>query len=178
MSKDQWALAPLMSNTITSFQNLTCPKLLPTWAASCFSPFFEICSSPETLRIMFCLKLEQSLLEFLKQDFIKYTCLRSSKSADVLLSVFSPSIPSSCLFLPHSLQVYERGTNVEQFVTRFLLKESANQIQSLLNSVESAVDAIDEQHSSVGWERALFIMTQSMFHQHTCPLGHQSSTVK
>ncbi|XP_048024925.1 N-terminal EF-hand calcium-binding protein 2 isoform X2 [Megalobrama amblycephala] len=47
-------------------------------------------------------------------------------------------------------KVYERGTNVEQFVTRFLLKESANQIQSLLNSVESAVDAIDEQHSSVG----------------------------
>ncbi|TWW76239.1 N-terminal EF-hand calcium-binding protein 2 [Takifugu flavidus] len=44
-------------------------------------------------------------------------------------------------------QVYEKGTNVEQFVTRFLLKESANQIQSLLNSVESAVDAIDEQHS-------------------------------
>uniref|UniRef100_A0A673A921 N-terminal EF-hand calcium binding protein 2 n=1 Tax=Sphaeramia orbicularis TaxID=375764 RepID=A0A673A921_9TELE len=49
-----------------------------------------------------------------------------------------------------SPQVYERGTNVEQFVTRFLLKESANQIQSLLNSVESAVDAIDEQHSQSG----------------------------
>nr|XP_019962003.1 PREDICTED: N-terminal EF-hand calcium-binding protein 2 [Paralichthys olivaceus] len=46
--------------------------------------------------------------------------------------------------------VYERGTNVEQFVTRFLLKESANQIQSLLSSVESAVDAIDEQHSQSG----------------------------
>uniref|UniRef100_A0A8C6TA96 N-terminal EF-hand calcium binding protein 2 n=1 Tax=Neogobius melanostomus TaxID=47308 RepID=A0A8C6TA96_9GOBI len=44
-------------------------------------------------------------------------------------------------------KVYEKGTNVEQFVTRFLLKESANQIQSLLSSVESAVDAIDEQHS-------------------------------
>uniref|UniRef100_A0AAY4EYJ3 N-terminal EF-hand calcium-binding protein 2 n=1 Tax=Denticeps clupeoides TaxID=299321 RepID=A0AAY4EYJ3_9TELE len=44
-------------------------------------------------------------------------------------------------------RVYERGTNVEQFVARFLLKESANQIQSLLNSVESAVDAIDEQHT-------------------------------
>nr|XP_023672492.1 N-terminal EF-hand calcium-binding protein 2-like [Paramormyrops kingsleyae] len=43
-------------------------------------------------------------------------------------------------------KVYEQGTNMEQFVTRFLLKESANQIQSLLNSVESAVDAIDEQH--------------------------------
>uniref|UniRef100_A0A8C8G0V2 N-terminal EF-hand calcium binding protein 2 n=1 Tax=Oncorhynchus tshawytscha TaxID=74940 RepID=A0A8C8G0V2_ONCTS len=50
-------------------------------------------------------------------------------------------------------KVYERGTNVEQFVTRFLLKESANQIHSLLNSVESAVDAIDEQHCSVEcWE--------------------------
>nr|XP_020459979.1 N-terminal EF-hand calcium-binding protein 2 isoform X2 [Monopterus albus] len=47
-------------------------------------------------------------------------------------------------------KVYERGTNVEQFVTRFLLKESANQIQSLLNSVESAVDAIDEQHGQLG----------------------------
>ncbi|XP_038562879.1 N-terminal EF-hand calcium-binding protein 2 isoform X2 [Micropterus salmoides] len=47
-------------------------------------------------------------------------------------------------------KVYERGTNVEQFVTRFLLKESANQIQSLLSSVESAVDAIDEQHSQSG----------------------------
>ncbi|CAB1432192.1 unnamed protein product [Pleuronectes platessa] len=46
--------------------------------------------------------------------------------------------------------VYERGSNVEQFVTRFLLKESANQIQSLLSSVESAVDAIDEQHSQSG----------------------------
>lgn len=53
---------------------------------------------------------------------------------------------SSLLFT----QVYERGTNVEQFVTRFLLKESANQIQSLLSSVESAVDAIDEQHSQSG----------------------------
>lgn len=39
---------------------------------------------------------------------------------------------------------------MEQFVTRFLLKESANQIQSLLSSVESAVDAIDEQHSQSG----------------------------
>lgn len=47
-------------------------------------------------------------------------------------------------------QVYERGTNIDQFVTRFLLKESANQIQSLLTSVESAVDAIDEQHGHAG----------------------------
>ncbi|KAJ8785879.1 hypothetical protein J1605_006839 [Eschrichtius robustus] len=41
--------------------------------------------------------------------------------------------------------VYEGGSNVDQFVTRFLLKETANQIQSLLSSVESAVEAIEEQ---------------------------------
>ncbi|RMC09127.1 hypothetical protein DUI87_14134 [Hirundo rustica rustica] len=44
-----------------------------------------------------------------------------------------------------NLKVYESGSNVDQFVTRFLLKETANQTQSLLSSVESAVDAIDEQ---------------------------------
>ncbi|CAB1323228.1 unnamed protein product, partial [Coregonus sp. 'balchen'] len=67
-----------------------------------------------------------------------------------LSGVFSHPLsppPYSSLHLT-SHQVYERGTNVEQFVTRFLLKESANQIHSLLNSVESAVDAIDEQHCS------------------------------
>uniref|UniRef100_F7DVL5 N-terminal EF-hand calcium binding protein 2 n=1 Tax=Ornithorhynchus anatinus TaxID=9258 RepID=F7DVL5_ORNAN len=49
----------------------------------------------------------------------------------------------------YTKQVYERGTNVDQFVTRFLLKETANQIQSLLSSVESAVDAIDEQTNQI-----------------------------
>uniref|UniRef100_A0A8C6P634 N-terminal EF-hand calcium binding protein 2 n=1 Tax=Nothobranchius furzeri TaxID=105023 RepID=A0A8C6P634_NOTFU len=60
-------------------------------------------------------------------------------------------------------KVYERGTNVEQFVTRFLLKESANQIQSLLSSVESAVDAIDEQHGQLGPR------TSEKRHQNTVP---------
>nr|XP_060508734.1 N-terminal EF-hand calcium-binding protein 2 [Panthera onca] len=45
--------------------------------------------------------------------------------------------------------VYEGGSNVDQFVTRFLLKETANQIQSLLSSVESAVEAIEEQTSQI-----------------------------
>lgn len=48
-----------------------------------------------------------------------------------------------------SSQVYEGGSNVDQFVTRFLLKETANQIQSLLSSVESAVEAIEEQTSQI-----------------------------
>ncbi|XP_036998335.2 N-terminal EF-hand calcium-binding protein 2 isoform X3 [Artibeus jamaicensis] len=51
-------------------------------------------------------------------------------------------------FPPHP-QVYEGGSNVDQFVTRFLLKETANQIQSLLSSVESAVEAIEEQTSQI-----------------------------
>ncbi|CAL8292996.1 unnamed protein product [Boreogadus saida] len=61
-------------------------------------------------------------------------------------------VPTLWISIP--AQVYERGSNVEQFVTRFLLKESANQIQSLLSSVESAVDAIDEQHSQAGHHAA------------------------
>lgn len=48
-----------------------------------------------------------------------------------------------------SSQVYEGGSNVDQFVTRFLLKETANQIQSLLSSVESAVEAIEQQTSQI-----------------------------
>ncbi|XP_063293692.1 N-terminal EF-hand calcium-binding protein 2 [Pelobates fuscus] len=51
--------------------------------------------------------------------------------------------------MDYTKRVYERGTNVDQFVTRFLLKETANQIQSLLSSVESAVDAIDEQTNQI-----------------------------
>nr|XP_020023983.1 N-terminal EF-hand calcium-binding protein 2 isoform X2 [Castor canadensis] len=50
----------------------------------------------------------------------------------------------------YTKKVYESGSNVDQFVTRFLLKETANQIQSLLSSVESAVEAIEEQTSQIG----------------------------
>ncbi|XP_063801809.1 N-terminal EF-hand calcium-binding protein 2 [Pseudophryne corroboree] len=51
--------------------------------------------------------------------------------------------------MDYTKKVYEKGTNVDQFVTRFLLKETANQIQSLLSSVESAVDAVDEQTNQI-----------------------------
>nr|XP_004659537.2 N-terminal EF-hand calcium-binding protein 2 [Jaculus jaculus] len=49
----------------------------------------------------------------------------------------------------YTKKVYEGGSNVDQFVTHFLLKETANQIQSLLSSVESAVEAIEEQTSQI-----------------------------
>ncbi|XP_030742431.2 N-terminal EF-hand calcium-binding protein 2 isoform X3 [Echinops telfairi] len=49
----------------------------------------------------------------------------------------------------YTKKVYEGGSNVDRFVTRFLLKETASQIQSLLSSVESAVDAIEEQTSRI-----------------------------
>ncbi|KAM6324808.1 N-terminal EF-hand calcium-binding protein 2 [Podargus strigoides] len=66
------------------------------------------------------------------------------KAMDYTKRVFNPfsSVVSSCRCI---CVVYESGSNVDQFVTRFLLKETANQTQSLLSSVESAVDAIDEQ---------------------------------
>ncbi|GCB67976.1 hypothetical protein scyTo_0013760, partial [Scyliorhinus torazame] len=52
--------------------------------------------------------------------------------------------------MDYTKKVYESGTKLDQFVTRFLLKETASQIQSLLTSVESAVDAIDDQTTQTG----------------------------
>ncbi|KAF7238948.1 N-terminal EF-hand calcium-binding protein 3 [Varanus komodoensis] len=42
-------------------------------------------------------------------------------------------------------QVYESSSKMEQFVTRFLLRETMNQLQSLQVSLECAADTIDEQ---------------------------------
>ncbi|XP_051884322.1 N-terminal EF-hand calcium-binding protein 2 [Pristis pectinata] len=53
--------------------------------------------------------------------------------------------------MDYTKKVYESGTKLDQFVTRFLLKETASQIQSLLTSVESAVDAIDDQTTQTGF---------------------------
>ncbi|NWY59199.1 NECA2 protein, partial [Chionis minor] len=63
---------------------------------------------------------------------------------DVLASLETLNL-SILKAMDYTKRVYESGSNVDQFVTRFLLKETANQTQSLLSSVESAVDAIDEQ---------------------------------
>ncbi|KAG8131862.1 hypothetical protein E2320_009760, partial [Naja naja] len=41
--------------------------------------------------------------------------------------------------------VYESSSKMEQFVTRFLLRETMNQIQSLQVSLECAADTIEEQ---------------------------------
>ncbi|XP_074974439.1 N-terminal EF-hand calcium-binding protein 2 isoform X2 [Caretta caretta] len=67
---------------------------------------------------------------------------------DVLASLETLNL-SILKAMDYTKRVYESGTNVDQFVTRFLLKETANQIQSLLSSVESAVDAIDEQTNQI-----------------------------
>ncbi|XP_078256776.1 N-terminal EF-hand calcium-binding protein 2 [Rhinoraja longicauda] len=53
--------------------------------------------------------------------------------------------------MDYTKKVYESGTKLDQFVTRFLLKETASQIQSLLTSVESAVDAIEDQTTQTGF---------------------------
>lgn len=63
-------------------------------------------------------------------------------------------------------QVYEGGSNVDQFVTRFLLKETANQIQSLLSSVESAVEAIEEQTNQIRCVRGTYWGTHSSLTLH------------
>nr|XP_006012678.2 PREDICTED: N-terminal EF-hand calcium-binding protein 1-like [Latimeria chalumnae] len=40
---------------------------------------------------------------------------------------------------------YQESSNLEQFVTRFLLKETVNQLQSLQNSLECAMETTEEQ---------------------------------
>ncbi|XP_075439034.1 N-terminal EF-hand calcium-binding protein 1 isoform X1 [Ascaphus truei] len=40
---------------------------------------------------------------------------------------------------------YQKASKLEQFVTRFLLKETLNQLQSLQNSLECAMETTDEQ---------------------------------
>ncbi|XP_036685966.1 N-terminal EF-hand calcium-binding protein 1 [Balaenoptera musculus] len=40
---------------------------------------------------------------------------------------------------------YQEASNLEQFVTRFLLKETLNQLQSLQNSLECAMEITEEQ---------------------------------
>lgn len=61
---------------------------------------------------------------------------------------------------------------MDQFVTRFLLKETANQIQSLLSSVESAVEAIEEQTSHIRCVTGTSQGHLGMCHAHTHSHGN------
>lgn len=66
----------------------------------------------------------------------------------------SPGVPdpaSGATFpLSPSPQEYESSSKMEQFVTRFLLRETRTQLQTLQGSLECASDTIEEQ---AGWER-------------------------
>ncbi|XP_010182816.1 PREDICTED: N-terminal EF-hand calcium-binding protein 2, partial [Mesitornis unicolor] len=63
---------------------------------------------------------------------------------DVLASLESLNL-SILKAMDYTKRMYQEGSNAEIYKRRFFLKETANQTQSLLSSVESAVDAIDEQ---------------------------------
>lgn len=83
--------------------------------------------------------------------------------------------------LPFPAQVYEGGSNVDQFVTRFLLKETANQIQSLLSSVESAVEAIEEQTSQIRYVQGTLHGHMGVCHtpaRANLPLGQDICTLE
>ncbi|KAM9508918.1 N-terminal EF-hand calcium-binding protein 2 isoform 2-T2 [Guaruba guarouba] len=95
--------------------------------------------------------MEHSMKQNLRSSFIPLTQTTPNYFADhmgdyedVLASLEMLNL-SILKAMDYTKRVYESGSNVDQFVTRFLLKETANQTQSLLSSVESAVDAIDEQ---------------------------------
>ncbi|XP_015680364.1 N-terminal EF-hand calcium-binding protein 3, partial [Protobothrops mucrosquamatus] len=59
---------------------------------------------------------------------------------------------------------YESSSKMEQFVTRFLLRETMNQIQSLQVSLECAADTIEEQS---GRERNNMNKSEALKGQHT-----------
>eukprot|EP00062_Callorhinchus_milii_P019946 gi/632975121/ref/XP_007904049.1/ PREDICTED: N-terminal EF-hand calcium-binding protein 2 [Callorhinchus milii] len=84
------------------------------------------------------------------KELCDYFAAHMGSYEDVLASLETLNL-SILSAMDYTKKVYENGTNVEQFVTRFLLKETANQIQSLLTSVESAVDAIEDQVSQTGY---------------------------
>ncbi|XP_034644535.1 N-terminal EF-hand calcium-binding protein 2 isoform X3 [Trachemys scripta elegans] len=96
--------------------------------------------------------IQRSCVQYSLQSWIpsseNYFADHMGDYEDVLASLETLNL-SILKAMDYTKRVYERGTNVDQFVTRFLLKETANQIQSLLSSVESAVDAIDEQTNQI-----------------------------
>lgn len=65
---------------------------------------------------------------------------------------------SSLLRQRHSLpcpQEYEQASKVDQFVTRFLLRETVNQLQALQTSLEGASDTLEAQARGQRYVRAL-----------------------
>ncbi|NXT51916.1 NECA3 protein, partial [Pluvianellus socialis] len=63
------------------------------------------------------------------------------------MRLFTPSaeLQSSDKIFSPSPQRYETSSKMEQFLTRFLLRETMHQLQSLQASLECAVDTVEEQ---------------------------------
>ncbi|NXW87643.1 NECA3 protein, partial [Alopecoenas beccarii] len=55
------------------------------------------------------------------------------------------AVPQSSVIPFPSPQSYETSSKMEQFLTRFLLRETMHQLQSLQDSLECAVDTVEEQ---------------------------------
>ncbi|NXW29787.1 NECA3 protein, partial [Phaetusa simplex] len=72
---------------------------------------------------------------------------RHSEAGPFQVWLCSPSAEpeASDRSFPPSLQRYETSSKMEQFLTRFLLRETMHQLQSLQASLECAVDTVEEQ---------------------------------
>lgn len=56
---------------------------------------------------------------------------------------------------PPCPQEYEQASKVDQFVTRFLLRETVNQLQALQSSLEGASDTLEAQARGQRYVRVL-----------------------
>ncbi|NXE13771.1 NECA3 protein, partial [Lophotis ruficrista] len=81
--------------------------------------------------------------ETLHLAWLNFMRLARAHLSSLSRSLWMPSLPSS--ILSPSPQRYETSSKMEQFLTRFLLRETMHQLQSLQASLECAVDSVEEQ---------------------------------
>lgn len=108
-----------------------------------------------------------SSFQFLLYVYLE-NCLGTMKARFWRLKLFTRD--TSALF-----QQYQNAPKLEQFVTRFLLKETLNQLQSLQNSLECAMETTEEQTRQERWvwasiKKYQVIELTSVYHLGSDPL--------
>ncbi|XP_064410278.1 N-terminal EF-hand calcium-binding protein 1 [Latimeria chalumnae] len=78
------------------------------------------------------------------EELCEYFCQHLGEYENVLAALEDLNL-SILKAMDKTKKDYQESSNLEQFVTRFLLKETVNQLQSLQNSLECAMETTEEQ---------------------------------